>query len=222
MSIDESSSRLDDWVSHVGDGAIRIDLSAVRVVEEVLRETPRIAERLGADWPSLRDQILAIADELLGAAGIKARMLTDRLISLGMDSEAADIFREILQRSFTVTEFVDEDRSRMLLASALPHVTPAPPPVRALRRASADLRTALTRRYANVCLTRPDSARVPKSSTIAAGSPYRLRLDIGAWSSESVVENAGEHPIPANLLPQHEAGHCARGSELGMRLPAWR
>ncbi len=64
------------------------------------------------------------------------------------------------------------------------------------------------RRYVNVCLTRPaEGPVVPKATSLGMNREYHLRIDIGALSHDSVVENAEEHPVPDEFLPQAEIGH---------------
>jgi tetratricopeptide (TPR) repeat protein len=61
------------------------------------------------------------------------------------------------------------------------------------------------RRYVNVALTTIDGYLAPSSQSLQPGGRYRLRLDIGSQSAESIVTNAVQHPFTG--LPPSEDGH---------------
>jgi hypothetical protein len=64
-------------------------------------------------------------------------------------------------------------------------------------------------RFVNVCIGRQaDKTVLPKSSSLAADREYKLRINIGDFSPESVVENAKENPLPVDLLPESKTGYC--------------
>jgi HEAT repeat protein len=63
------------------------------------------------------------------------------------------------------------------------------------------LRAELSRRYVNVVLADAlthDS--LPRDTKLRPGRGYKIRIDVGALSSDSAVENAGEHPFPDSLI----------------------
>src|SRR5207249_10235608 len=62
-------------------------------------------------------------------------------------------------------------------------------------------------RYVNMCVTRySDQTVVPKTVNLEGGKEYALRIDIGQFSSDSVVENTEMTVHPAELLVTTEVG----------------
>ncbi|MBO3752521.1 hypothetical protein J5X84_41240 [Streptosporangiaceae bacterium NEAU-GS5] len=61
-------------------------------------------------------------------------------------------------------------------------------------------------RYVNTCFTRAHSELpLPATTCMAAGRRYRLRIDIGPWSTDSIVENPVR--FPADHLPATRVGY---------------
>jgi hypothetical protein len=61
-------------------------------------------------------------------------------------------------------------------------------------------------RYVNVCVARHSNQKcLPKRISLRANEEYDLRVNIGPFSPDSVVENPGE--FPEKLLPETEIGH---------------
>ncbi|MFC1403363.1 MULTISPECIES: hypothetical protein [Streptacidiphilus] len=72
-------------------------------------------------------------------------------------------------------------------------------------------------RHVNVCVvSEPGRDPHPRATSLAVGRAYALRIDIGARSSDSVVENP--EPFPAELLPATESGHWLTLSVAGLGL----
>lgn len=62
-------------------------------------------------------------------------------------------------------------------------------------------------RYVNACMERSDHTPVAKSTSLRSDTEYYLRVNIGSLSPDSVVENAGIFPFPADRLPPTNIGY---------------
>jgi hypothetical protein len=64
------------------------------------------------------------------------------------------------------------------------------------------------RRHVNVAIVRsPGRAVVPKTVSLAPGTAYELRIDIGPLSPDSAVEDPEASPFPSWVLPPSAEGH---------------
>jgi hypothetical protein len=69
-----------------------------------------------------------------------------------------------------------------------------------------DARPVREARYVNTCFTGvPGGRPLPPTTCLAAGHQYQLRIDIGSWSADSIVENPVRFPI--EHLPATRVGY---------------
>lgn len=86
-----------------------------------------------------------------------------------------------------------------------PHGGAEPPPAPPPRPEAPPVEPA---RYANTALLRSeDFSLLGRSQPVVRSTGYIVRFDIGELSSESVVANAAENPVPVELLPRTQEGH---------------
>jgi hypothetical protein len=196
-------------------------MTNTRVLEGILASVANLAPALGGQWGPFLRQLLDIADALPEASEAELQAQIDKLLTLGFATAgAATILRLILRRAqLGPPELPARDRDSSTLPTPRPNLEGGGgirrPPVGAEsagagghRRLVANrLRTALLRRFVNVCLTHVGGEAVPRRTDLAARGQYHLRLDIGPLSPESVVEQPGWSPFPADLLPPSDDGH---------------
>jgi len=80
----------------------------------------------------------------------------------------------------------------------------APRPSAVVRRAAT---TRPNPRYVNLNFTDQSGRVIAKQTPLVTKRSYKLRVDIGDLTKQSVVKNAARNPLRADLLPASDAGH---------------
>jgi hypothetical protein len=185
------------------------DLSTAYLqIRGILAAWKRIAEKSGSQWSELSRQLQTILNQIATGEEERLRPLIDQCMQSGMQSPARDIFKEIGRLSGSARP-VDGTRSFRLEEMSIDVSSKDSVGADDVRRAAYELaELIIPARYINTCIVMHENQIVvPKTANLAAQRPYDLRLDIGLLSRDSVVENAGSHPFPTELLPETREGH---------------